>query len=681
MELSYQLTGKEYREFLHWYKRIYLKMKHVIWGQPDFSNIRKLTRIGMKEDCIIINTEGLDLRLLYSAVSGVYETELLFILFDLKEFWALPKRVIESRQSAAGWRQDLEDRRRTHKNQRFSFAELEKNYREEGFSLYRYTRTVEDITEAVLALHHTRREMKQLRKLNLFPYRLVGEQLLAAGERELFDYSERAVVRYSLCEFAQAFMTKDTLYLLKRDGKGILLPLPLFGDTAGAERFVKLCNKNLNLKKIKTPVSARWGISWRPALAVCLAVILAGAGIGVGNKVRLSGMSAPKKTVSSNAFHGGLEETVPDQTIFDVRQEDHTFVSSNLFYKISLPDWGFEVNQDVYNSIDTLTCDLGRIWVSSTVPVKIAGYDFMDRIPKTKKAFEESMGESFLQNIEVVDYTYEKCGDYIVVRRVQRSHFEEASYDLALDLWGGAKNYSISVTLGSEEPEMIEAAGKILDSFRIVDTSVGISKEMEERKFHGYYGQNLYMTSCLVLMNRELSRDEISDGLDQVKKIKGNPSGSDSQSLAVRTPQSQWLGIDCGLLQQNCTRENAVKVSQIFQAPVILYDEYDGDLLMVAYSDADQKPAYERATSHSRQMLEEEFQCYGKEQELPEFLLDYIDISEVEAEKIWKGEDYVFQFEKWSELVSHMTKLPIPEEFIGTHGIEALDNKFEVIRR
>lgn len=45
-------------------------------------------------------------------------------------------------------------------------------------------------------------------------------------------------------------------------------------------------------------------------------------------------------------------------------------------------------------------------------------------------------------------------------------------------------------------------------------------RELEEKIFHGYYGRNIYMTSCLVLMDREMTTEEIEACLDQVKKIK-----------------------------------------------------------------------------------------------------------------------------------------------------------------
>ncbi len=67
---------------------------------------------------------------------------------------------------------------------------------------------------------------------------------------------------------------------------------------------------------------------------------------------------------------------------------------------------------------------------------------------------------------------------------------------------------------------------------------------------------------------------------------------------------SPWLGIDSQSLQENCTMENARKVSKIFKSDVILYDEFDGDLRWLPYSDKHQKHVYQRATSITKEILD-----------------------------------------------------------------------------
>ena len=114
---------------------------------------------------------------------------------------------------------------------------------------------------------------------------------------------------------------------------------------------------------------------------------------------------------------------------------------------------------------------------------------------------------------------------------------------------------------------------------------------------------------------------------------------------------------------------------------MILYDEFDGDLLMVAYCSKDQKHSCQRATSFHKDILEQEFQCYGAEQKFPEELLQYMDLSMEEASAIWEDMDVVFQIEKGEALASHMTRMPVPREFIGMWDIAAFGDGFEVIRQ
>ena len=298
---------------------------------------------------------------------------------------------------------------------------------------------------------------------------------------------------------------------------------------------------------------------------------------------------------------------------------------------------------------------------------------------------------------EVLEYTYRRVkGDEIVQKEIRYKAEENTGqiygggeyvegayrYSVELSVQGPEYFYTVTVRLREETPESIGEARQALDSFRILDTSAGICKKMEDEVFHGYYGKNYVMTNCLVLLEEDLSQEEIGDCLELVKKIDTGFFGVKSgDALAARTKDSPWLGIDSQSLQENCTMENARKVSKIFKSDVILYDEFDGDLLMVAYSDKHQKHVYQRATSITKEILESEFGCYGKEQEFPEDILKYTDLTREEAEAIWTDPDAVFQMDKWYEITSHMTKMPVPEEFIGIRDYKEFKDGFEIIRR
>lgn len=307
-------------------------------------------------------------------------------------------------------------------------------------------------------------------------------------------------------------------------------------------------------------------------------------------------------------------------------------------------------------------------------------------IPKTKQEYlkqqndEVRGGAPNLPNI--AEYSYKDGGGCVIVRMELPEEEGWHGYLVKMSMLSPEYDYEVTIELKNETQENIEKARAALDTFRIVDTSTGICRQMEEETFHGYYGTNVVMTSCLVRLERDMTDDEIGECLEQVKDIdRGFLGARDMDALAVRREGIGWLGIDSPSLQENCFEENARKVSEIFQSEVILYDEFDGDLLMVAYSDKEQKNVYQRATANDKLMLIMEFSCFGEEQKFPEDLLKYMDLTKEEAVAIWEGQDSVFQIEKLEELAGHMTKMPVPKEFIGYWGYEAFGDGYEVIRR
>lgn len=387
----------------------------------------------------------------------------------------------------------------------------------------------------------------------------------------------------------------------------------------------------------------------------------------------------------NNSWKEHYMVTVPDDTVFDRIGDDGTYVSSGQFFMMKLPPGDWE-NAGLSDYDDILQSSWGRIAVQGfrdeENPYLMAGTS----TPRTKEEYLERMrGNTWADpsiSPEVVEYSYEDDEGCVIVQKEQRWRNGKDGYRLELSLMSPDYFYTVGISLSEETQDKVEEAREALDTFRIVDTSTGICRQMEEAVFHGYYGKDSVMTSCLVLMEREMDDDEIGECLEQVKAIdKGFFGSRDGEALAARREGCGWLGIDSPSLQQNCYKEKAKKVSEIFRSEVILYDEFDGDLLMVAYCSKDQKQCYQRATSFNRLVLEQEFQCYGKEQKFPEDLLKYMDLSKEEAVAVWEDKDVVFQIEKWEELTSHMTKMPVPREFIGWWDYDAFKDGFEVVRR
>lgn len=716
-KLTCQLSEKEYREFVHWYHGTYIKMRRAKPGKTVFSCLKEPVELTAKEDMVYGKSGACEVYLLYGAVEKLYELETLFVFYDMKRFWAVPKRNLGSKEEAAEWRTAFESRIRELGKMRISFQEAAEACADSKFTPRRYTRQIDEVKAEYGLLRISRREMERLRKLGTFPYRMIGEQMLAAGKRGIIEISERAAVLHPYETITGAFYTEQTLYLAEKEGDGILVPLAALGGLEGAEALMNVCdtrcrfnNPAFRLRKKSIPLSVRWE---RPGMAVAAALCIAAAGIAFLGTVYWKGENRSTAALSSevpgndraetgepaDGKHGGgeaggsafqdLTAVIPDDTVFDVVTEEGTFASSTLYYQLILPKGEWKIWQDRNNAYDSLVSDWGSISVTGGPTGSFEGYGLTQMLPKTKAEYQARANAdsgSFGAETEVIDYSLEEMGDCLIVRRELRNKGKEGSRSvIGLEVYGPERCYSLSITPDTEDAVSMQTARAVRDSFRIADMTTGICKEMEAEVFHGYYGDNTYMTSCLVLMDRAMSDEEIAEGLREMKKLRSaeypaSPYSASGDALAARTPDSKWLGIDCASVQQNCTKETAKEVARIFQAEVIIYDEFDGDLLMVACSDADRKHAYERATANAKWILESEFQCYGKEQDFPEMLLKYMDISKEEAEAVWKSGDYIFQMDKWAELTGHMTKMPVPQEFIGLYDIDALDERFRVIR-
>lgn len=755
--LCFRLSEQEYKGFLRWYKKDFLKEKDLGRVRPDFMNLKEDCCITMENEVIRIQTGNTDIWLLYSALTEVHRKEGLILFFGQKEFWAIPERVLGGDLEAQEWFRCLNTKCLENRDGRIPMGDVEEACRRRTVPFCCYTRSVDQIADACRALGLPWRNVQKLRKAALFPYRYVGLQLLALEEDGICEYGERSVVRHAYGDFEKAVYTPEYVYLMKGRGRAVMIPVEPLAQIGGIKMLFQICNergsgKPLSLKQKKVHVPAgKWGTGRRllAAAAAAAALGLAAWGAGSGESTGTTGSTGTAgstgttggtgttgstetaegsvqarmamaevseegtadsgENASQTAEHGnkaadkiqdGIMITVPDDTVFDQVGSDGTYVSSSLYYKIRLPqeEWTQQGNRDFG---DVLVSEWGSILVRGYREqpqfFAIAGID----TPRTKADYIRRMesGAAVKDDSmpEVLEYTYRRVkGDEIVQKEIRYKAEENTGqiygggeygegayrYSVELSVLGPEYFYTVTVRLREETPESIGEARRALDSFRILDTSAGICKKMEDEVFHGYYGKNYVMTNCLVLLEEDLSPEEIGDCLELVKKIDTGFFGVKSgDALAARTKDSPWLGIDSQSLQENCTMENARKVSKIFKSDVILYDEFDGDLLMVAYSDKHQKHVYQRATSFNKEILESEFGCYGKEQEFPEDILKYTDLTREEAEAIWTDPDAVFQMDKWYEITSHMTKMPVPEEFIGIRDYKEFKDGFEIIRR
>lgn len=182
-----------------------------------------------------------------------------------------------------------------------------------------------------------------------------------------------------------------------------------------------------------------------------------------------------------------------------------------------------------------------------------------------------------------------------------------------------------------------------------------------------YFGESAYRTNCLVLMKEPLYEVHILRLLKKLSKL--NPVYENSDSFAVTLPDCHWLGIDSDGLQQSVCPEIVKKVAKIVQAPVILYDILDGDMLTLGYGNAKTGTAYCRYAAGSPEVLE----MFGYEQDgdFPEELLEFMECDKNTAKAVWFSPE-LYEEARIAALAKLMVKEPIPYQFIGKYDMEDL---------
>ena len=73
--LCFRLSEQEYKGFLRWYKKDFLKEKDLGRVRPDFMNLKEDCCITMENEVIHIQTGNTDIWLLYSALTEVHRKE------------------------------------------------------------------------------------------------------------------------------------------------------------------------------------------------------------------------------------------------------------------------------------------------------------------------------------------------------------------------------------------------------------------------------------------------------------------------------------------------------------------------------------------------------------------------------------------------------------------------------
>ena len=105
-KLTYELSDKEYKEFIHWFHGTYVKMRKARPGRNDFSCLKEPMEMTVKEEIIHARSGACEAYILYGAIERLYELETLFVFYDMMRFWAVPKRLlgrVEEANAAGGF--------------------------------------------------------------------------------------------------------------------------------------------------------------------------------------------------------------------------------------------------------------------------------------------------------------------------------------------------------------------------------------------------------------------------------------------------------------------------------------------------------------------------------------------------------------------------------------------------
>ena len=238
--LCFRLSEQEYKGFLRWYKKDFLKEKDLGRVRPDFMNLKEDCCITMENEVIRIQTGNTDIWLLYSALTEVHRKEGLILFFGQKEFWAIPERVLGGDLEAQEWFRCLKTKCLENRDERIPMGDVEEACRRRTVPFCCYTRSVDQIADACRALGLPWRNVQKLRKAALFPYRYAGLQLLALEEDGICEYGERSAVRHAYGDFEKAVYTPEYVCLMKGRGGAVMIPMEPLAQIGGIKMLFQI---------------------------------------------------------------------------------------------------------------------------------------------------------------------------------------------------------------------------------------------------------------------------------------------------------------------------------------------------------------------------------------------------------------------------------------------------------
>lgn len=133
---------------------------------------------------------------------------------------------------------------------------------------------------------------------------------------------------------------------------------------------------------------------------------------------------------------------------------------------------------------------------------------------------------------------------------------------------------------------------------------------------------------------------------DTIFGMKGQSQGN--RAVIAYSPEAKWLPLFETTLCEGYTAssKDSIRLSKLFNAPVLAFSIFDSDVLFVSYSDAKKGIRYDYAKPNCEGFEEYDTDQYSTE--FPDFLSEFC--SKPELESIWNNADEVFADDRLEKL-------------------------------
>ena len=183
-----------------------------------------------------------------------------------------------------------------------------------------------------------------------------------------------------------------------------------------------------------------------------------------------------------------------------------------------------------------------------------------------------------------------------------------------------------------------------------------------------YYGEGVYMTDLLIYCPEGIEESLLEERVKATKQQFSLWGGE--EVMVLMEDGCSWIGIDCDGIHQQCSEGILKQCMDIWEYPVMMYDVFDEDVLILGYGDLRNKVWSLSSTDGS---LYEDLST-----EFPETLLPFFEGEEEKVNEIWE-EEMTFEGDKLLELGALMIKAPIPEYMLGKWGISDLPESVRML--